>query len=63
VPPEVFADFASDTARRFSKARQQSVVFIRLRMNREVHMLSSQLVRSSGYAALDQAAKNSRRLS
>ncbi len=37
-------------------ARQQGVVYIRFRMNRDGHVLSPALVRSSGYPALDQAA-------
>lgn len=37
-------------------ARQQGVVYIRFRINRDGHVLSSALVRSSGSPALDQAA-------
>jgi protein TonB len=37
-------------------ARQQGVVYIRFRINRDGHVLSSALVRSSGFPALDQAA-------
>lgn len=37
-------------------ARQQGVVYIRFRMNRDGHVLTSSIVRSSGSAALDQAA-------
>jgi len=37
-------------------ARQQGVVYIRFRMNREGQVLSSFLARSSGFPALDQAA-------
>lgn len=37
-------------------ARQQGVVYIRFRMNRDGHVLSSEIVRSSGYLALDKAA-------
>ncbi|WBO23890.1 energy transducer TonB family protein [Sphingomonas abietis] len=37
-------------------ARQQGVAYIRFRMSRDGHVLSSSLVRSSGFADLDQAA-------
>jgi protein TonB len=37
-------------------AREQGVVYIRFRMNRDGHVLSSTLVRTSGFADLDQAA-------
>ncbi|EQB14985.1 energy transducer TonB [Sphingobium lactosutens] len=37
-------------------ARQQGVVYIRFRLGRDGHVLSSALVRSSGYTVLDQAA-------
>jgi len=36
--------------------RQQGVVYIRFRINRDGHVLTSSLVRSSGFPALDQAA-------
>lgn len=37
-------------------ARQQGVVYIRFRINRDGRLLSSLLVRSSGYPAIDKAA-------
>ncbi|WP_395396077.1 energy transducer TonB (plasmid) [Novosphingobium sp. BL-8A] len=36
--------------------RQQGVVYIRFRINRDGHVLTSSLVRSSGFQTLDQAA-------
>ena len=42
-------------------ARQQGVVYIRFRINRDGHVLTSSLVRSSGFPALDQAARETLR--
>lgn len=36
--------------------RQQGVAYIRFRINRDGHVLTSSLVRSSGFPALDKAA-------